>query len=146
MLISTRRSKYANARDCACTTAVTGARLSTLLMRMPYLPAADALVCENGKALLVSRSKKASAPARSLGKHMAWDIMPVRHIGHMMRLTFDASCACQLCCYTLALLLVHNDNALPSAQTVTVLWEAMVSLTLLLLLLVVVVPGQCLQL
>ncbi|KAF5839035.1 HAD-like domain-containing protein [Dunaliella salina] len=27
---------------------VTGARLSTLLMRLPYLPYADALVCENG--------------------------------------------------------------------------------------------------
>eukprot|EP00197_Chlamydomonas_leiostraca_P012292 CAMPEP_0202869656 /NCGR_PEP_ID=MMETSP1391-20130828/12575_1 /ASSEMBLY_ACC=CAM_ASM_000867 /TAXON_ID=1034604 /ORGANISM="Chlamydomonas leiostraca, Strain SAG 11-49" /LENGTH=268 /DNA_ID=CAMNT_0049549997 /DNA_START=62 /DNA_END=868 /DNA_ORIENTATION=- len=27
---------------------ITGARLSTLLMRLPYLPAADAFVCENG--------------------------------------------------------------------------------------------------
>jgi len=31
--------------------AVTGARLSTLLMRLPYLPYADALVCENGEWL-----------------------------------------------------------------------------------------------
>jgi hypothetical protein len=27
---------------------ITGARLSTLLMRLPYLPEADAFVCENG--------------------------------------------------------------------------------------------------
>lgn len=28
---------------------ITGARLSTLLMRLPYLPVADAFVCENGR-------------------------------------------------------------------------------------------------
>ena len=27
---------------------ITGARLSTLLMRLPYLPACDAFVCESG--------------------------------------------------------------------------------------------------
>ncbi|EFJ50453.1 hypothetical protein VOLCADRAFT_103907 [Volvox carteri f. nagariensis] len=31
---------------------ITGARLSTLLMRLPYLPAADAYVCENGGRIL----------------------------------------------------------------------------------------------
>lgn len=31
---------------------ITGARLSTLLMRMPYLPSADAYVCENGGRIL----------------------------------------------------------------------------------------------
>lgn len=29
---------------------ITGARLSTLMMRLPYLPEADAFVCENGRA------------------------------------------------------------------------------------------------
>lgn len=32
---------------------ITGARLSTLLMRLPYLPAADAFVCENGAWFMV---------------------------------------------------------------------------------------------
>ena len=27
---------------------ITGARMSTLLQRLPFLPAADAFVCENG--------------------------------------------------------------------------------------------------
>lgn len=31
---------------------ITGARLSTLLMRLPYLPAGDAFVCENGGQVL----------------------------------------------------------------------------------------------
>ncbi|KXZ54955.1 hypothetical protein GPECTOR_3g123 [Gonium pectorale] len=31
---------------------ISGARLSTLLMRLPYLPAADAYVCENGGRIL----------------------------------------------------------------------------------------------
>ena len=33
---------------------ITGARLSTLLMRLPFLPAADAFVCENGECPLPS--------------------------------------------------------------------------------------------
>ena len=28
---------------------ITGARMSTLLQRLPFLPAADAFVCENGE-------------------------------------------------------------------------------------------------
>lgn len=31
---------------------ISGARLSTLLMRLPYLPTADAYVCENGGRIL----------------------------------------------------------------------------------------------
>lgn len=37
---------------------ITGARLSTLLMRLPFLPRADAFVCENGE------------DARTHGSHM----------------------------------------------------------------------------
>lgn len=41
--------KVAALRTKSCKFAIiTGARLSTLLSRLPYLPQADAFVCENG--------------------------------------------------------------------------------------------------
>ncbi|KAL6759566.1 hypothetical protein V8C86DRAFT_1807886 [Haematococcus lacustris] len=40
---------------------ITGARLSTLLMRLPFLPAADAFVCENGGRVFYPGSPHPSA-------------------------------------------------------------------------------------
>lgn len=49
---------------------ITGARLATLLMRMAFLPAADAYVCENGGRIYYPNSSL--AVALSIAEDLDW--------------------------------------------------------------------------
>jgi hypothetical protein len=48
---------------------ISGARLSTLLMRLPYLPAADAYVCENGGRIFYPGSDLPTGALRPCALH-----------------------------------------------------------------------------
>jgi hydroxymethylpyrimidine pyrophosphatase-like HAD family hydrolase len=62
---------------------ITGARLSTLLMRLPYLPAADAFVCESGGRIfypgnaLATGNPRLQAIIGTLGNKPIWQVQAI---------------------------------------------------------------------
>jgi hydroxymethylpyrimidine pyrophosphatase-like HAD family hydrolase len=50
---------------------ISGARTSTVLQRLPYLPAADAIIAENGEQMLFASLTDARLRSSPLQRHVA---------------------------------------------------------------------------
>ena len=61
---------------------ITGGRLTTLLQRLPFLPAADAYVCENGGRIFYPTSSLGTACP--LSEDMQWRMQHVATGKHLV--------------------------------------------------------------